>query len=54
MSHYPPDTHFLEACDELGPYVLDELTGWQKPAYDTPTARCIVKQIDLFVRLFEP
>ncbi|MDA3926456.1 MAG: glycoside hydrolase family 2 [Kiritimatiellae bacterium] len=45
MSHYPPDTHFLEACDELGLYVLDELTGWQKPAYDTPTARRIVKQI---------
>ncbi|HPY52085.1 MAG TPA: glycoside hydrolase family 2 TIM barrel-domain containing protein, partial [Sedimentisphaerales bacterium] len=31
MSHYPPDTHFLEACDELGLYVLDELAGWQKP-----------------------
>jgi hypothetical protein len=31
MSHYPPDVHFLEACDELGLYVLDELTGWQKP-----------------------
>lgn len=45
MSHYPPDTHFLEACDELGLYVLDELTGWQKPPYDTPTARRIVKQI---------
>ncbi len=31
MSHYPPDEHFLEACDELGLYVLDELSGWQKP-----------------------
>ena len=30
MSHYPPDEHFLEACDELGLYVLDELGGWQK------------------------
>lgn len=30
MSHYPPDEHFLEACDELGLYVLDELSGWQK------------------------
>jgi beta-galactosidase/beta-glucuronidase len=27
MSHYPPDAHFLEACDELGLYVLDELGG---------------------------
>jgi hypothetical protein len=31
LSHYPPDEHFLEACDELGLYVLDELSGWQKP-----------------------
>ncbi len=31
LSHYPPDVHFLEACDELGMYVLDELGGWQKP-----------------------
>ncbi len=30
MSHYPPDGHFLDACDELGLYVLDELGGWQK------------------------
>jgi hypothetical protein len=34
MSHYPPDEHFLDDCDELGLYVLDELTGWQK-AYGT-------------------
>jgi len=34
MSHYPPDAHFLEAADELGLYVLDELAGW-KDAYDT-------------------
>jgi hypothetical protein len=28
MSHYPPDERFLELCDELGIYVLDELAGW--------------------------
>lgn len=44
MSHYPPDTHFLEACDELGLYVLDELAGWQKPSYDTGTATRLVGQ----------
>ncbi|MFO7937612.1 MAG: glycoside hydrolase family 2 TIM barrel-domain containing protein [Kiritimatiellia bacterium] len=45
MSHYPPDTHFLEACDELGLYVLDELAGWQKPSYDTETAERLIRQM---------
>jgi hypothetical protein len=44
MSHYPPDVHFLEACDELGLYVLDELAGWQG-AYDTPTGARLIGQI---------
>ena len=29
MSHYPPEKHFLEVCDSLGLFVIDELTGWQ-------------------------
>lgn len=33
MSHYPPDTHFLDVCDSLGLFVIDELSGWQS-AYD--------------------
>ncbi len=44
MSHYPPDEHFLEACDELGFYVLDELGGWQH-AYDTGTGRKLVGEM---------
>ena len=44
MSHYPPDEHFLEACDELGLYVLDELAGWQK-AYDTPTGAKLIAEM---------
>ena len=27
-SHYPPDDHFLDACDSLGIFYLDELAGW--------------------------
>ncbi len=45
MSHYPPDEHFLEACDELGLYVLDELAGWQKPPYDTDIGKKLVKEM---------
>jgi len=44
MSHYPPDRYFLDVCDSLGLFVLDELAGWQK-YYDTPTARRLVKQM---------
>ena len=44
MSHYPPDRHFLDVCDSLGLFVLDELAGWQK-FYDTPTAKRLVKQM---------
>ncbi len=35
MSHYPPDKHFLELCDSLGLYVINELCAWQSPPYDT-------------------
>ncbi len=45
MSHYPPDTYFLDLCDEYGLYVLDELAGWQKPSYDTESAKRLVKQM---------
>ncbi len=44
MSHYPPDKEFLDLCDSLGLFVLDELTGWQK-AYDTVTAKRLVKEL---------
>jgi hypothetical protein len=44
MSHYPPDEHFLEACDELGLYVLDELGGWQK-AYSTEIGARLVGEL---------
>ncbi|MEM6829647.1 MAG: glycoside hydrolase family 2 TIM barrel-domain containing protein, partial [Bacteroidota bacterium] len=25
MSHYPPDVHFLDVCDSLGLFVIDEV-----------------------------
>ena len=44
MSHYPPDDHFLDACDSLGLFVLDELTGWHH-AYDTEVGSKLVKEM---------
>ena len=44
MSHYPPDVAFLEACDELGLYVLDELSGWQH-AQGTEIGRKLVREM---------
>ncbi len=44
MSHYPPDTHFLDVCDSLGLFVLDELTGWQAK-YDTLVGRKLVREL---------
>lgn len=44
MSHYPPDQHFLDVCDSLGMFVLDELAGWQH-FYSTETGKRLVKQM---------
>ena len=44
MSHYPPDRDFLDACDELGIYVLDELTGWGGH-YETPVGRRLIGEM---------
>ena len=44
MSHYPPDSHFLDVCDSLGLFVLDELAGWQS-AYDTPAGSILAQEM---------
>lgn len=43
-SHYPPDQSFLNLCDSLGLYVLDELAGWQK-AYSTSAGIPLVREM---------
>lgn len=42
-SHYVPDQRFLELCDSLGLFVLDEVTGWQD-AYDTLVGPILVRE----------
>lgn len=44
LSHYPADPEFLEACDELGLYVMNELAGWHG-MYDTPTGKKLVESM---------
>ncbi len=43
-SHYPPDAHFLDACDSLGLFVIDELAGWHGN-YDDTTGAKLVKEM---------
>lgn len=43
-SHYPPDKDFLDICDSLGIYVIDELAGWQK-AYGTEVGKKLVREM---------
>lgn len=44
MSHYPPDPEFLDLCDSLGLFVLDELAGWQNK-YGTAVGEKLVKEV---------
>jgi len=44
MSHYPPDAEFLDICDSLGLYVINELTGWQAK-YDNTVGHRLVKEL---------
>ena len=44
LSHYPPNSEFLDACDELGLYVINELGGWHGK-YDTETGKQLIKEM---------
>lgn len=46
MSHYCPDERFLDLCDSLGLFVMDELAGWQQ-GYDTIIGPKRVKELIL-------
>lgn len=44
VAHYAPEKAFLEAADELGLYVINELSGWQS-AHDTEVGRKLVREL---------
>lgn len=41
--HYAPDKHFLDVCDSLGIFVVNELAGWQN-SYDTEVGSKLIKE----------
>ncbi len=43
-AHYPPDAHFLDVCDSLGLFVMDELAGWHGH-YDDTTGVKLLKEM---------
>lgn len=42
-SHYVPDKRFIELCDSLGLFVMNEVTGWQQ-GYDTIVGPKLIKE----------
>ena len=44
LSHYPADPEFLEACDSLGLYVENELSGWHW-AHETIIGQQLVEEM---------
>lgn len=44
-SHYPPDKHFLDICDSLGIFHLDELAGWHGKYDDTTGMKILPEMI---------
>ena len=44
LSHYPADPEFLEACDSLGLYVMNELSGWHGK-HETIVGQKLVKEM---------
>ena len=44
LSHYPADPEFLDACDSLGLYVENELSGWHA-AHETIIGQQLVEEM---------
>ena len=48
-SHYPQSEHFLDACDELGMLVFEEIPGWQYLG-DKAWRELAVRDVEVMIR----
>ena len=48
-SHYPQSRHFLDACDEMGLLVLEEIPGWQHIG-DEPWKQLSIDNVGRMIR----
>jgi beta-galactosidase len=48
-SHYPQSRHFLDACDEMGLLVLEEIPGWQHIG-DEPWQQISIDNVSRMIR----
>ncbi len=44
-SHVSPTKAFMDQCDELGLFLINELCTWQKPHIETPLARKLIQEM---------
>jgi beta-galactosidase len=49
-SHYPQATSFLDACDELGLLVFEEIPGWQFVSKDAAWQYLVVRNVGEMIR----
>ena len=49
-SHYPQSRHFLDACDELGLLVMEEIPGWQHIGDEAWKERSLKELEDMIIR----
>jgi hypothetical protein len=47
LSYYPPDPEFLDLCDSLGLFVINEMSSGSQATYDAETGKKLVKELVL-------